>query len=282
MSDWYKVLVDGKACHGGTLDWSLPTDDGNGGYVPGNWHSVEPPIRCCQHGLHLTTDPLAWMTTGAMVYRAEGDGQRHADGSDKAAFQRARLLSPAPEIIPEWWQSWLPFVRDEIPATPFFQMTGDRDPAWHLTLGNDWAAARAAARAAAWAAAWDAAWAAAWDAAWDAARAAAWAAARDAARAAAWAAARAAAWDAARAAAWAAARAAAWDAARAAARDVAGAAAWDAALYAQVVYVCAGLELDPTRIAHARARWDVWQRGYGLVGDVDGVLYVYGVEGGAR
>jgi hypothetical protein len=26
---------------------------------------------------------------------------------------------------------------------------------------------------------------------------------------------------------------------------------------------------------HARARWDVWQRGFGLLCDVNGVFYVY-------
>jgi hypothetical protein len=30
--------------------------------------------------------------------------------------------------------------------------------------------------------------------------------------------------------------------------------------------------------AHARARWEVWQKGYGLLCDVDGVLYVYAPE----
>lgn len=68
----YKVLVDGKACHGGDLTWSLPADNGDGSFVPGDWHRVEPPIRVCSNGLHLTTDPLEWMVTGAMVYRAEG------------------------------------------------------------------------------------------------------------------------------------------------------------------------------------------------------------------
>jgi len=125
-----------------------------------------------------------------------------------------------------------------------------------------------------------------WTAAWDAT----WAAARDAASAAAWAAAGAAAWAAAGAAARAAARAAAWDAARDAARDearaAAGAAAWDAArdaagaagLYLQVLIICDGLKIDPKHIKHAKDRWRVWQKGYGLLCDVNGVLYVYGIK----
>ena len=106
-----------------------------------------------------------------------------------------------------------------------------------------------------------------------AARDAACATARAAARAAAWSAAWSAACAAARAAAWAAARAAAWSAARAAARD----AAWDASLDCCLQCVCADLQLDDTHRAHAKARMDVWRRGWALLCDVHGVLYVYGV-----
>jgi hypothetical protein len=234
VTDWYKVLVDGKACHGGNMMWSLPVADGVGGYVPGAWHVVDGPVEVCRRGLHLTSDPVAWMRTGAMIYRAEGAGEFSSDGSDKTAFALARLLAPAPDMIPEWWTAWLPFVRDEIPATPFFQPDGDPDPAWRLFAGESWAAAEAAA----WATARNAAWAAAWHAA----RAAADAAARTAVRA------------------------AAWDAAE------------DAALYACTEFVCADLPLGDTHRDHARARWNVWRKGYALLGDVDGVLYVYAKE----
>ena len=77
----------------------------------------------------------------------------------------------------------------------------------------------------------------------------------------------------------AAARTAAWAAAWAAASDAAWDAAWDAAgdaaLYTQVEFVCAGLQLEEKHREHARARWEVWAKGYGLLCDVDGVLYVY-------
>ena len=116
-------------------------------------------------------------------------------------------------------------------------------------------------------AAWNAARNAARSAARDAARSAAWDAARDAARDAAWDAA----WNAAWSAAWDAARAAAWDAARDATRD----AARDAALYICVSYVCSGLPINPKHIDHIRKRMDVWRHGYGVLCDVDGVLYCY-------
>ena len=33
--------------------------------------------------------------------------------------------------------------------------------------------------------------------------------------------------------------------------------------------------LDARHLAHAKARMDVWRKGYCLYGDVNGVLYVY-------
>ena len=77
---------------------------------------------------------------------------------------------------------------------------------------------------------------------------------------------RAAAWDAA----WDAAGDAAGDAARDAARD----AAKDAALLAQL-YVCSGLGIDPKHMEHAKLRWSVWEAGYGVLCDVNGVIYAY-------
>ena len=95
-----------------------------------------------------------------------------------------------------------------------------------------------------------------WDAARDTARDAAWDAARDAAR------------DAALDAAW----DAAWDAARGAALD----AARDVALLIRVKFCMnLGLKIAKKHIVHVCERIEVWKRGYGLLCDVDGKLYVY-------
>lgn len=67
-------------------------------------------------------------------------------------------------------------------------------------------------------------------------------------------------------AAWAAARAAAWDAARA------------AACTAQVQHVCGDLDIEQEHRDHVDARWEVWLKGYCLLADVNGVLYVYAKE----
>jgi hypothetical protein len=87
-------------------------------------------------------------------------------------------------------------------------------------------------------------------------------------------------WDAA----WNAARDAAWNAAwnAATARDAAWNAAQDAALYAAVQIVCADLDIDPEWRAHVEARMQVWRKGYGLLCDVEGRLYVYVRAGGWR
>jgi hypothetical protein len=145
----------------------------------------------------------------------------------------------------------------EIAKVKYFQPAGSPVKSWKIFYGKTWAAARDAAR--------DAARAAAGDAAGKAARDAAWKAAGDAARAAAGAAARAAA------------GAAAWNAARDAAWNAAWAAAWAAALISRII-ICKGLPLDAKHIRHAKARWNVWKRGYGLYCDINGVLYVYAKE----
>ena len=163
------------------------------------------------------------------------------------------------------------FVEKEIPATKFFKPDGKPKKEWKMFYGDTWDAARDAA----WGTARGAALGAALGAAWGAARDAAWDAARDAAWDAAWGAAR----DAARGTARGAARDAAWDAPWLAAWDAAWGAARDAVLLARF-YVVEDLEFKDKakHLAHVKARWEVWQKGYGLLCDVDGVLYVYALE----
>jgi hypothetical protein len=250
----YKVLVGGQSCHGGNLKWSLPQRAEDGSYTPGDWHRVSGDLTICVRGIHLTTAPYqSWWKWAAELYEAEAEGIAAWDG-DKCVCRAARLLRPVP--VPAWWRACRDFVAT-IPQTPWFQRTQPPDPAWRVFPTRD------AARDAAWDAARDTARNAvrdaAWTAAWTAARAAAIAAARDATRDVAWAAARDATRDAAR------------DAAGAAARD----AAWDAALYVLACGICADLPLADAHRQYADALWRVWQAGYGLACDVNGVPYVY-------
>ena len=182
------------------------------------------------------------------------------------------------------------FIEKEIPKTRFFKPDGKPRKEWKVFYGKTLGAALDAARDAAGDAALDAAgdaaldaaWGAALDAARGAARDAAWGAAGGAARDAAWGAAGGAAWGAARGAARDAAWGAAWDAARGAALDAARGAARDAARGAALIsdyIIVADLKFKDKKkhLVHVKARWEVWQKGYGLLCDVDGVLYVYAI-----
>lgn len=86
---YYKVLVNGKSCHGGNLVWSLPTET-----APGEWHSVEGAIILCSNGLHLTSDPNHWWKDGCTVYEAEIDGGigGRDDSKAKVVVAKTRLL----------------------------------------------------------------------------------------------------------------------------------------------------------------------------------------------
>ena len=41
------------------------------------------------------------------------------------------------------------------------------------------------------------------------------------------------------------------------------------------LHIVSDLTVEAKHWTHARARWEVWQRGYGLLCDVNGVLYTY-------
>ena len=59
------------------------------------------------------------------------------------------------------------------------------------------------------------------------------------------------------------------------------AAAWDAARDAALLaglHIVSDLDVNHKHWTHARARWDVWQRGYGLACDINGVLFTYGKQ----
>mgnify|MGYP003735466721 FL=1 len=77
----FKGLVNGRSCHGGAAEYP----------PPGEWTARISP-SCCKSGWHLTSDPLRWWTPKASLWLAEGDGLLAGDGSDKAAFERVRIV----------------------------------------------------------------------------------------------------------------------------------------------------------------------------------------------
>ena len=86
-------------------------------------------------------------------------------------------------------------------------------------------------------------------------------------------------WGAARDAARDAAYDAAYGAASGAAYGAAYDAAYDAALCARYILTSDLKFKDKAKhLKHVLARWEVWQKGYGLLCDVNGVLYVYTVK----
>ena len=96
LEKYYKVLVNGKSCHGGKFTWSLPTDDNFG-----DWHFVDGDIILCQNGLHVTTDPSHWWKDGCIVYEAEVDGEigGRDDSKSKIVVPKVRLIKEIKSLI---------------------------------------------------------------------------------------------------------------------------------------------------------------------------------------
>jgi len=202
VTQYYKILRDGKSCNGGSLDWPLPTRDGDT-WMPGAWVEVTGDPAMCRNGIHVVREPYKqWWQWGCDVYAVE-TGPIVAEDDDKALTMRCRLLSLIDR--PQWLCETEAFV-ESIKSVPWFKPDGTPDPTWRLFTGSSWAAALAAAS----------------DAAWAAAR--------------------------------------------------------DAALLIRAK-ICSDLPLAPQHIAHAEARWRVWQKGYALLCDVNGTLYVYAADG---
>jgi hypothetical protein len=248
----FKVLIDGKSCHGGDMKWSLPKKV-KGKWVAGEWQTYEGDVKICEKGLHLTKERFNWYKWGCTAYEAEAKDIVTWE-NDKCVAKSVRLIKEVPH--PKWWtdcEGWIATLKNIAWLKP------DGKPKKEWLLFETRVAAGVAAGVAARVAAGVAARAAAGDAAWVAAGVAA----------------RAAAWDAAGDAAWVAARAAAGDAARAAAGVAARAAAWDAALYSRGIFICDGLKLAEKHKTHIKKRMEVWKKGYGLLCDVGGKLYCY-------
>ena len=198
----------------------------------------------CGIGLHLAKtidDCFLYGEFPCRIFEAEPISPILGEDNIKIRVAKAKL---GKEVTPQYVRRVNSFIRS-LEKIPWMQHARPPLKKWKLfeTREDAWKAAEN------WG--WDAACDVAWNAARDAARIAARNAARDAARIAALFAAR-----------------------RTLAGDAGGDVGWDAALWASML-VCDGLKLDEKYIQHARARMEVWRRGYGLLCDIDGVLYVY-------
>ena len=102
----FKILVDGKPCHGGEGEYP----------AIGKWTArAKDDLSCCKNGYHLTADPLRWWLPKAQLFLAEADGLPCGDSTDKACFVRIRLQL---EIKKDWpWLVMLPRVRAFLAAS---------------------------------------------------------------------------------------------------------------------------------------------------------------------
>ena len=217
---YFKILVDGKSCHGGDSVWSLPDGD-----KPGDWMPKLTKLVPCEHGYHIVMAHQIpwWMKNNCQIFEVETSGKVIND-SDKFVCGKVRLVKHMqfdPEITPRLFaadcvEHVLHYYEDKYP--------GDDRPRKSIEAGRKYARKQITREEmeSFWSAAWDAIQDVAGDD-WvvqDVARAAAWAATPEAAGAAAWESFWAAAWDAVRAAnmdtalaaAWVSTRDAAWEA----------------------------------------------------------------------
>ena len=92
----FKILKDGRSCHGGELAWELPTQQTDGSWVPAEWREIAGPLSLCSHGFHLTTAPNKWWLDGVTAWIAESDGES-ISSEEKSCHRRVRLMRPASE-----------------------------------------------------------------------------------------------------------------------------------------------------------------------------------------
>jgi len=99
---YYKILLNGSSCHGGSFSWSLPsqgsgeaTSGSNEPASPGEWHALpdnEEPILC-ERGFHVTSQPTSWWVENADCYEVDCLGLLPEDPSNhKAVCSKIRLL----------------------------------------------------------------------------------------------------------------------------------------------------------------------------------------------
>jgi hypothetical protein len=89
----YKVLDgNGESCHGGDSTWSLPTQNENGAWHPGDWMpEIEGELEPCENGYHVVRfDQLSqWLHT--CIFEVEVDGEL-IEAEDKYVCRKCRLV----------------------------------------------------------------------------------------------------------------------------------------------------------------------------------------------
>jgi len=89
----YKSLSrDGRSCHGGNAEWSLPKKSVDGRWEPGEWmEEIEGELELCSNGYHLCNSEQLILWLGARIFEAEHKGEIK-EGEDKQVVRRCRLV----------------------------------------------------------------------------------------------------------------------------------------------------------------------------------------------
>ena len=93
MVKYFKVLDEnGCSCHGGDAEWSLPTQNDDGTWSPGEWMPpVDGELEPCANGYHVVTLEQLPDWLGERIFEVEpGDEIVHAD--DKSVVRTCRLI----------------------------------------------------------------------------------------------------------------------------------------------------------------------------------------------
>lgn len=187
---YYKVLdKHGRSCHGGDAEWSLPTQNDDGTWTPGEWMpEVRGNLEPCANGYHVVTLEQLPDWLGERIFEVEpGDEIVHED--NKSVTRTCRLTRECTGWNERTARLFACDCAERVLYLFEARHPDDGRPRKAIEIARRYAEGKATVEAldAAWAAAEDAAGAAratAREAAW-AAAGAAWAAAEDAAWAAA-------------------------------------------------------------------------------------------------
>ena len=181
MEKLYKVLdKNGHSCHGGNMQWSLPTKNDDGTWTPGEWMpEIKGEIIPCENGYHLCREKDLTQWLRDTVWIAEVDGEI-VEADDKVVCRRVRLISGtawnernarlfacdcAEHVLHLYEHAYPGDDRPRLAIETARAYANGKATEDELSAARD--AARAAAMAAAMAAAaWAAARVAAWDSAW--------------------------------------------------------------------------------------------------------------------
>jgi len=213
----------------------------------------------CGIGLHLAksiNDSFKHGNFPAKIFEVKPLSPILGEDKTKIRVARAKLLK---DVTPDYVLAVNRFLAS-ISKIKWFGNHRPLKAEWQIfdTMDTAWSKARNTAKDAFWSKAWNTAWNAACSAVWNISKDTARNAVKDAAKDAAWNAASSAVWNTGKDIVW----SIPWNAAK------------DAALYAQML-ICLDFNLEKRHIDHIKACWETWKRGYGLLCDVNGTLYVY-------